>query len=137
MHQQENESKLVATRDPFSVLILVVCSTLAIVLGVAGLFSFLDSKGTPSESIVRKDLFQRVRDGELSDQVVRMAYDEVKRLSKTPSAEQLYWDPSATNVNGGLLISGVVRVPNGSMKEFFVKFRNNDKKIVASEIKEE
>ena len=134
MHSQENDSLNSSGRDPYSVLILLFCSVIAVVLAVAGVFSFLDSSGSEDRKAT-KDISERVRDGELPDHLIRMAYDEVKRLSNTPVEEKLYWNPDAKKINGGLLVSGVVQVPNGSMKEFFVKFGGKDKKIVDSEIR--
>lgn len=135
MQRDKNES-LSSGRDPYSILILIVCSIIAAVLAVAGLFSFFDgSNSTMRTTKVSSNMSERVRNGELPDHLVRMAYDEVKRLSNTPVDENLYWSPDAKKVNGDLMISGVVRVPNVGVKEFFVKFGDKDKKIIESQIR--
>ncbi len=128
IRDSRNESK-----DVFSPLILLICLVAAFALAIAGTVSFFKGKPT-SRTISGNDLVEKVRDGALPESYVRMAYDEVKRLTNTPIDSQLQWTPKAAQQDNGLMIFGTVLDPNGKSREFYVQFEDGDEQIVASEL---
>ncbi len=122
--------------DVLSALILGVCLFASCALAITGLIAFIMAP-EQKETLSSSDMMERVRDGELPEAMVRMAYDEVKRLTNTPVDSQIQWSPNASHMKDGLVIFGTVLNPKGDKKEFFVRFSDKDPQIIESDIREQ
>jgi hypothetical protein len=119
------------SRDPFSAIILLLCVFASAVLGITGIANFFTYAGK-NRLITDYELMESVRTGLLPEEMMSLAYNEVKRMTGTSPESQLEWLPSVTSDELGMLVLGKTRMRDGSPQDFVVRFTPGGDRIIAS-----